>query len=376
MAINSLGILGGGQLGRMLCQAAHELKINTSVLDPTPNSPAGQIVQKQIVGDFKDAKKVKSFSKKVDALTFEIEGANANVLKELKKEGLHVQPSGKTLEVIQDKFAQKELLKKNKLPLPKFAKVESFEDAKNFGNKFDYPIVLKARHHAYDGRGNALVKSEKDLKRGFEKLSDKDLYVEQFIPFKKEIAIQVSRGSEKSLRYFPVVETIQKNNICHIVIAPASIPSKSRNNAKLLAKKVMSLLKGKGVFAIEMFLTKDNKVLINEIAPRVHNSGHYTIEACSVSQFEQHVRCVCKLPTKSIRMLHPAAVLINILGTRNGRVRLKGIKKAQEIPGVFVHIYGKNETRVERKMGHITALDKSTKEALQKAQKARRLISI
>lgn len=372
----TLGIMGGGQLGRMLTIAAKKLKIGTIVLDPTPNSPAGQVADEQVVGDFKDPKQIKKLAKKVDYLTFEIESANAQVLKELKEEGKHVQPQGETLEIIQDKLLQKQFLRTSKIPTAPFMKIDNEKDLQKAIKIFKYPIVLKARHHAYDGRGNAVIKNSKDIKSALKKLQYKMLYVEKYIPFKKELAIQMARTVDGKIAVYPVVETIQKNNICHIVKATAQVNKNVTSAAKKLAMKTMKALKGAGVFGIEMFLTKDNEVLINEIAPRVHNSGHYTIEACQTSQFEQHVRAVCNLPLGSTKMKTPSAVMINILGDRIGPANPKGIDKAKGVDGVFVHIYGKFETRPERKMGHITALGKNLGEALKKAETARRMISI
>ncbi|HSX18585.1 MAG TPA: 5-(carboxyamino)imidazole ribonucleotide synthase [Candidatus Saccharimonadales bacterium] len=372
----TLGIVGGGQLGRMLVQAAHKLKLKTIVLDPTPQSPAGQITDKQIIGNYTDKKSVRKIAKEVDYLTFEIEGANAQVLKELKTEGKQVQPLGETLEIIQDKLLQKQMLKKNNIPTPNFATINTEEDIKTAIETFKYPIVLKTRMHGFDGRGNAVIHSQADIKKALQKLKGKKLYAEQFVNFKKELAIQIAKDTKGNIKTYPVVETIQKNNICHKVIAPAQISPSVAKKATVIARKVIKNLKGAGLFGIEMFLTGKDEIIINEIAPRVHNSGHYTIEACKTSQFEQHVRAVCKLPLASTKMKVPAAVMINILGERNAKATPAGIEKAQKVNGVFVHIYGKGETKIERKMGHITALGKTIKEANQKAEAARKAITI
>ena len=237
-------------------------------------------------------------------------------------------------------------------------------------------MVLKARFHGYDGRGNVVIKGEKDIKSALEKLKGKKLYVEKFIPFKKELAIQIVRNIQGKTMAFPLVETVQKNNICHIVKYPSKVTPSVEREAKILSQKTMTALHGAGVFGIEMFLTNDNKVLINEIAPRVHNSGHWTIEGCQTSQFEEHIRAVCNLPLKPIKPKTKSAVMINILGNRNGSAKLNGLEKIQSMPGVFVHIYGKFETRIERKLGHITVIGKTIDECLKKAQKARALITI
>ncbi|MCR4324529.1 MAG: 5-(carboxyamino)imidazole ribonucleotide synthase [Candidatus Curtissbacteria bacterium] len=372
---SSLGIIGGGQLGRMLVQAAQNLNIKTVVLDPTPQSPAGQIADKQVVGNYKDPKMIKKLASLVDFLTYEIESAHAQSLVELKGAGKSIHPSPKTLKIIQDKYLQKQILKKANVPVPDFLSVETIDDIKRAAKKFGFPLVIKARHHGFDGRGNARLAKESDIKKALLKLGTRDLYVEKLVPFKSELAIQVVK-SGKTTKIYPLVETIQKNDICHIVIAPARVTDTVKKQANIITGKVAKMLKGNGVFAIEMFLTKNNKVLVNEIAPRVHNSGHYTIEATNASQFEHHVRAVCKLPLKSIKMTSPAAVMVNILGTRNSPAVPKGIESAQKLENVFVHIYGKAQTKKERKMGHVTALGENVKEALAKAQKARKLITI
>src|SRR3990167_5572830 len=254
--------------------------------------------------------------------------------------------------------------------------VFSIEDIIHAGKLVGYPMILKARTDAYDGRGNTLIKTDKDIQRGLEKLKGRILYIEQYVPFVKELAVMVARNPKGEIAAFPVVETIHKDNICDTVIAPAQISKKVKRDAQRLAEKVMKYLNGAGVFGIEMFLKKDNSVIINEIAPRVHNSGHYTIEACFTSQFEQHIRAISGLPLGSTEMKVPAAVMINILGERTGPSKLKGLKKTLTIPQVFVHVYGKMETKIDRKMGHITALGKNIKDAYKKARLARKYISI
>jgi phosphoribosylaminoimidazole carboxylase PurK protein len=208
------------------------------------------------------------------------------------------------------------------------------------------------------------------------KLTSRKIYLEKYIPFKKELATQVVRTTTGEIKVYPIVETIQKNNICHIVIAPAKINKKIQLAASKLAKKTVAKLKGAGVFGIEMFLTKNNEVLVNEIAPRVHNSGHYTIEGAQTSQFEQHVRAVCKMPLGKVKMTAKSAVMINILGERNGKASLRGIEKVQNTDGAFIHIYDKLETRNERKMGHITVVGQNPAKTLNLAKKLRKEIFI
>lgn len=373
--MKTLGIIGGGQLGRMLVESAQKLKISTIVLDPTQNSPAGQITD-QVIGDFKDPNEIKRFSKLAKYLTFEIESANSKVLKELEQKGGKVNPSPQSLEVIQDKFLQKHFLMSYDLPVPDFTRVESEKDIMKAATYLGYPLVLKSRFHAYDGRGNAVIKSAKDIKDAVKKLKGAELYIEEFIPFRKELAIQVARDKDGKLVTYPVVETIQKNSICHVVKYPAQISESAEKLALEIAYKTVFKLFGAGVFAIELFLTRDGKILINEIAPRVHNSGHWTIEGCNVSQFENHVRAVCDMPLMPASPKCKAAVMINILGDRNGEAKPQGILNNSRTDSTYVHIYGKFETRVERKMGHITVVGSDPKSVYEKAFSARSHISI
>jgi len=267
-------------------------------------------------------------------------------------------------------------LQENKIPVADFSEIKLTADIKEAINGFGYPVLLKAKMDAYDGRGNALIKTFDDIKKGLEKLKGRDLYVEQFVPFVKEIAVMVARCSNGEIAVYPVVETIQENNICDTVIAPARISKKAYVNAQELAKKTMQHLKGAGVFGIEMFLQKDDNVLVNEIAPRVHNSGHYTIEACVTSQFEQHIRAIAGLPLGSTQMLVKVAVMKNILGTKEGNGFPENLEGALKIPGISVHIYGKNKSRLDRKMGHITIVGEEVKDCLKKVNSARAALII
>lgn len=373
---NKLGIVGGGQLGRMLAIEAKKLGFYVSVLDPTPKSPAGQVADEQIVADFKSETAIRKLAKQSDYLTFEIELANADILDELADEGVLVNPSARTLTVIKDKLAQKNFLKKHHLPTAEFIEVDTEADIHSAIREFGLPLLLKARFDGYDGRGNFVIRSKKDIAFGLEKLAGRKLYVEKFVQFKKELAVMVARNTKSQIETFPVVETIHENNICHTVFAPARVNSYLAKKAEDMGKDVISVLKGAGVFGVEMFLTSSNKLLINEIAPRVHNSGHYSLEATMTNQFEQHIRAITGLPLGKTDLLVKAAVMINILGNRTGEAEVQGLQHALAIPGVSVHIYGKIETKIERKMGHLTAIGTSLDMAWKKARQARRYISI
>ena len=372
---NKIGIVGGGQLGRMMALAAIPLGFEVSVLDPTPNCPAA-ICTQQMVGSFKDPEAIIALAKQVGYLTFEIESANAEALQQLEQQGMAINPQANMLALIKDKFAQKQFYQQHGIPCAQAVAVETKADISKAAQKFSYPIVLKARFDAYDGRGNAVVNDETEIDAALQKLGQKNLYVEKFVPFKKELAIMVARAGDGSIKSYPLVESIQKNNICHTVIAPAQISTAATQQAQQFAQKLVGYLQGAGVFGVEMFFTEDEQILVNEIAPRVHNSGHYTTEACVTSQFEQHIRAVSQLPLGSTAMKVPAAVMVNILGQRQGEVAWKGLPEALAIEGVSIHIYGKAETKPERKMGHITAIADDVATAIEKAQDALRRVSV
>ncbi len=366
--VKTLGIAGGGQLGRMLTDAAHALGMKVIVLDPTPNGPAGQVADEQIVGEYKDAAMIRCLAEKSDVLTYEIESVNVDELEALSAEGYPVHPTPRTLSIIKDKFYQKQFLQSHGIAVAPFALPE---EAESLG----YPYVLKARSGGFDGRGNALVEKPEDIHAAVQRIKGAAAYAEGFVTFDKELAIVAARTTDGEIRIFPLVETIHKNHICHMTLVPAPVGVAIAKKAHELARQVLASFEGAGVFAIEMFLVGD-EVLVNEIAPRVHNSGHYTIEACHASQFEQHIRAVTGEPLGDPSMKVPAAVMINILGEREGAADAQGVEEAEEIPGVKVHLYGKMETRRERKMGHLTAVADTLEEARANAEEARSLISI
>ena len=371
-----IGIVGGGQLGRMLAQAAHKLGFFVTVLDPTPGSPAGLVADAQIIGSFKDKEKIFELADVSDFITFEIESANKDALEELVTCGVVVNPEPRVLQIIKDKFEQKVFLSTYDIPVAPFALIDSVEDCIKQGEIFGYPFLLKARFDAYDGRGNYVVKSVHDIEKAFEKLSPSPLYAEQFVQFIKELAVVSARGMDGEIISFPVVETIHKNNICHIVRSPAPVSFEIIQKAKILAEHVIGVLGGIGVFAVEMFLTGDGEVLVNEIAPRVHNSGHHTIEAFSMSQFEAHIRAITGMPLVEPVSLSEASVMVNILGEREGEALISGDFQSEDDVGGRVHIYGKLQTRPERKMGHITVLADTLEEAEERALGIRNSLEI
>lgn len=371
-----IGIVGGGQLGKMLTVAAKKLGFFVAVIDPTPQSPAGQVADREIVADFKDEKAIRKLAEFSDVITFEIELANDRVLNDLIKEGKVVHPSPQTLGIIRDKLKQKNFLQTHGIPTAPFSEITSGEEVINIAKEIGYPFLLKARTDAYDGRGNALIKHKSDIDKGMQRLKGRLLYVEKFVPFVKELAVMVARSSKGEIAVYPVVQTIHKDNICDTVMVPAPISKGAIEKAQNLARDMMKYLKGAGVFGIEMFLTKDDNVLVNEIAPRVHNSGHYSIEAVVTSQFEQHIRAIVGLPLGSTDLIVKAVVMKNILGEHEGSRYPKGVEKVLKIPGVSLHIYGKHKSWPQRKMGHITVIGNNINECLRKANKARKELII
>ncbi|MDB5167606.1 MAG: N5-carboxyaminoimidazole ribonucleotide synthase [Candidatus Saccharibacteria bacterium] len=372
----TIGIIGGGQLGRMLTLAALPLGFRVVVVNPTPGSPAAQVGAEEIVGDLYDSVALHELAEKSDFITIEIEHLDVNELQQIERLGKPVNPSPEIIRIIQDKLFQKEFLDSAGIPVAPFVGIESEKDARAALKQFDGKMLIKTRLGAYDGRGNMVVESDEDIKKAFEQFAGTPLYAEQFIPFEKELAVMVARSMNDDIALYPLVQTIHERNICIEVLAPAPVSNDIHKKALDIANSVAELLQGAGTFGIEMFLTKSGKILINEIAPRVHNSGHYTTEASRTSQFEQHIRAISGLPLGDTSMVVPAAVMINILGERDGPTILEGLNEALSIPETSVHLYGKSPTKIDRKMGHITSTGKTIEEARERARAARKAISI
>lgn len=372
----TIGIVGGGQLGRMLTLAAKPLGFRVVVLNPQSGGPAAQVGADEIVGNLYDETALKQLAEQSEYITVEIEHLNADALEAIEAAGVPVHPAPATIRLIQDKFKQKEYLHQAGVPLAPFVGIADKEAAlaalENFGGK----MLLKTREGAYDGRGNMLIESTEDIDKAYEVFSEQPLYGEGFVPFERELAVMVARDTAGSIAVYPIVETVHERNICTEVLAPAQIPDVQREKAEAVARKVASLLKGAGTFGIELFQTTNGDILVNEIAPRVHNSGHYTPEACRVGQFEQHIRAITGLPLGSTEMIVPAAVMINILGERNGPTEIKGRAEVLSNPYVSLHLYDKHPTKIDRKMGHITATGATVAEARQRARRARQQFSI
>ncbi len=373
----TIGILGGGQLARMSALAAHRLGIKVNILEKFANSPAGQVTKNEFVGWVDDKNVLKNFIKTCDVITLENEFIDHPHLEWIENQGKKVIPTSKTISLIQDKLIQKQNFDKHHLPVPEFIPLQSNttyqEIQKILGNTF----IIKSRKLGYDGYGNALITNEKEFNNSVEKLLKRNsqLMAEKIIDFEKELAIMVVR-TQKEIRTYPVVETIQKNHICHIVIAPAQISSRKVKEIKEIATEAVRSIKGYGIFGIEFFLTKGEEILINEIAPRPHNSGHYTIDACITSQFENHIRSVLNLPLGSTEMVYPYSVMINLLGKISRKNHRVNITKVLNYDDAHLHIYGKDESRKGRKMGHITFCGDNLELLIRKAKKAEQEIII
>lgn len=368
IAAKKIGIVGGGQLGMMLAEAAQPLRYDVTVIESKQDCPASFAGAKVLTGKITDKVSILQLAGKVDVTTIEIEHINVDALIELENRGLPVHPSPGTLEIIKDKYAQKVFLKNAGIPTAEFLPIDTNKDFAHAGSTFGYPFVLKARHGAYDGRGNERVHDENDIARAKEKLGDTPLYAEKFVPFVKELAVMVARSTTGEVKTYPVVETIHEEDILRYTLAPAEIDDASSHKAKSLATQVIKHLQGAGVFGVEMFLTKDGGILVNEIAPRVHNSGHYTIEACLTSQFTQHLLAISGQPLGETHMISDAAVMVNILGDKNPRKTMH-IGEQDGLENVFIHGYHK-DPRPLRKIGHITVLRKSVTEARRIADEA------
>ncbi|KAK2758356.1 phosphoribosylaminoimidazole carboxylase ade2 [Arachnomyces sp. PD_36] len=381
MDTRTVGILGGGQLGRMLVEAASNRNIPTAILDKN-NSPAKQINANTlgVDGSFTDPKAIRRLARKCDILTVEIEHVDTHVLEEIEKESqaegknIEVQPSWETVRIIQDKYLQKERLIENKVDIAESIPIATAsEDAlAQAAGKLGLPFMLKARTGAYDGRGNYVVKTAGDYKAALKALEGRPLYAERWANFAKELAVMVVKtdneadaGSWETLTLsYPTVETVHEDSICKLVYAPArGISDEVNLEAQKLARRAIASFKGKGIFGVEMFVLSDNTILVNEIAPRPHNSGHYTIEACRLSQYDLHLLAILDRPisSKAVKLLNPA-IMLNILGGVDPKSFLELADTADAI-GAKVHLYGKGSATRGRKMGHLTVLGDSMEEA-------------
>ena len=360
-----LGILGGGQLGRMLIQQAINYNVTVKVLDPDRDAPCRKLCDEFFVGSLGDYETVYKFGKKVDLLTIEIEKVNVDALEQLEKEGVLVYPQPRIIRLIQDKALQKQFFKENDIPTAEFQVISTKEQLKN--STIPYPYIQKLRRDGYDGKGVYKVKDESYLENAFTEPS----LIERWVDFEKEIAIIVARNADGEIKAFPMVEMEfnPEANLVEFLISPSNFSFEIQQEAENIAKKVAESLNIVGLLAVEMFLDKEGRILVNELAPRPHNSGHQSIEGNVVSQFEQHLRAIFNQPLGDTTCLSNA-IMINVLGEPGyeGPAVYQGIEKVLECAGVYVHLYGKALTKPFRKMGHVTIVGDDREKAIEKAR--------
>jgi len=350
----TLGVVGGGQLGRMLAEAAAPLGVEVVVSDPTEGAPASPVARDQVVGDFDDADTIRELAERADYLTFEIELADPDLLESVSEAfDIPVHPDPDTLRTIEDKLVQKRRLRDAGVPVPEFRKVDTAEDVRAAGDELGYPLMLKARTGGYDGRGNVPVESPDDAESALDAVGG-DAMVEEFVDYERELAVMGCQGDGET-DAFPVTETVHREEILRETVSPARATDEVRDRAREVALDVLDVLDGRGVFGVELFQGPDDEVLLNEIAPRPHNSGHWTIEGCHTSQFEQHVRAVTGRALGDTGRRAPT-VSTNILGDVEERqtATLRGEDRVFETPRAHLHWYGKREVYRLRKMGHVT----------------------
>ena len=360
----SIGVLGGGQLGMMMIEVAKELGVAIHCLDPNPAAPCAKIATTFTVGDFNNYDDVYQFGKDKKVLTIEIENVNIDALEVLEQEGVKVYPQPAILKIIKDKGVQKQFYVDSNVPTAPFQLVGG--EAALVQGDLSYPFVQKLRVGGYDGKGVQVIRNKEELNFAF----DAPSVIESMIDFEKEISIIVARNVSGQLAFFPAVECefSKEANLVEFQFSPANIAKEIEQKAIEIASSIIQSLELVGILAVEFFLTKQGELLVNEIAPRTHNSGHHTIECCETSQFEQHLRAVLNLELGSTRLICPAA-MVNLLGepSYNGTAHYEGLEEVLQIPGVFVHLYGKEKTSPNRKMGHVTILGKSMEEIKAKA---------
>ncbi|MGM9475636.1 5-(carboxyamino)imidazole ribonucleotide synthase [Pedobacter sp. GSP4] len=368
-----LGILGGGQLGRMLIQQAINYNVTSLVLDPDPDAPCKHIANYFENGSITDFDTVYNFGKKADIITIEIEKVNIDALEQLEKEGKKVFPQSRVIRLIQDKGVQKQFFKENDIPTSPFQIVNTKEDMVN--SHFHFPYILKLRKDGYDGKGVMKINSAADLDKAF----DAPCIIEKLVDFDKEVAVIVARNANGDVKTFPMVEMEfnPEANLVEFLISPSTFAESLQQKAENIAKNIASAMNITGILAVEMFVCKDGELLVNEVAPRPHNSGHQTIEGNYVSQFEQHLRSIYNLPlgdTSSITN----AIMINLLGEKGyeGIAKYENLEKTLAIDGVFVHLYGKKYTKPFRKMGHVTIVDIDREKAIEKARYVQKTLKV
>jgi 5-(carboxyamino)imidazole ribonucleotide synthase len=354
----------------MLAIEAKKMGYRVVTLDPTPDSPCGQVADEQIVASFDDVEAAVTLARKCDVITYEFENVDVRVVEYLERTK-RVYPGSQVLRVTQDRVVEKSRMRELNIGVTDFDAVREQDDLERAGEHIGLPAVLKTTRGGYDGKGQYVVKDRGQVLSAYQRLKvlEEKLIWEKFVPFVKEVSVICARTSTGELASYPVAENIHHDNILYMSIVPARIPSATEKNAREIAEIVASRLGVVGVIGVEMFLREDRSLLVNEIAPRPHNSGHYTLDACQASQFEQQLRAICGLPLASTALLSPI-VMINILGEGSGN-RLDGVEEALSDPNIKLHLYGKIDAKAKRKMGHLCALAETVPEAIQRAERAK-----
>jgi 5-(carboxyamino)imidazole ribonucleotide synthase len=354
MSIQKIGVIGGGQLAWMMADAAKSLGLELIIQTPSDRDPAAAIAFKVIIGAIADAKITAKLALHTDVITFENEFVDLLALEELALEGVCFRPSLSTLSPLLDKYEQRSYFRKLGLPVPDFITLSEGETPTS---PFGFPVVVKARRHGYDGQGTVIVRDRVELEEICGRFVGRDLLLEEFVPFTKELAVIAARNARGEEIVYPVVETYQEAGVCRWAIAPASVRDDVKFQVEAIASKLLRELDAVGVFGIEFFLSREGKVSINEIAPRTHNSGHYTLDGCNISQFEMLLRAVADLPLGTPKLKSAGALMVNLLGYETATNDYQEIRdRLANMPNTFVRWYGKSESRPGRKLGHVTVL--------------------
>jgi 5-(carboxyamino)imidazole ribonucleotide synthase len=370
---STIGILGGGQLGRMLAFEARRMGYEVWALDPTPDSPCGQVANGQIVAPFDDLEAALKLAERCDVITYEFENVVVGVVQGLESRGIRVYPGSEVLRVAQNRLLEKEFFQNQGIGVADFLRIEDLSDIRKACREIGFPSVLKTISGGYDGKGQVVIRNGDEAVSAFHSLKaligEGILVWERYVPFTKELGIICVRNDAGEVRTYPVSENTHKENILHLSIVPAAIPDRVAQETVRMARTISESIGLVGTMGVELFLLQDERILVNEIAPRPHNCGHYTLDACVISQFEQQLRAVCGLPLGTTKLLSPVA-MVNILGEGSGD-NLMGVEEALEDPQVKLHLYGKQEAKAKRKMGHLTALGKDQDEATKRVLAAR-----
>ena len=354
MQSRQVGVIGGGQLAWMMAKVAPQLDVELIVQTPKQDDPAVIVAKDVILAAVDDAIATQELANRCHWITFENEFIDLDALQSLAQQGISFRPSLDALAPLLDKYEQRSYLKSIGLPVPQFKSLSAIADLESVT---DFPVVLKARRHGYDGQGTFIIKSREELAATWNKFQCPPMMLEEFVPFTKELAVMVARNTAGEIVVYPVVETYQENQVCHWVNIPAVISEAVRQEIEQIARILVDKLQVVGIFGIELFLTAQEKILVNEIAPRTHNSGHYTLDACDISQFEMQLRAVADLEIRTPQLKTTGAVMVNLLGYEDSASDYQDKRdRLASLPQTFVHWYGKSESRRGRKLGHVTVL--------------------